>query len=63
MKKKTWKTVPDHLIQHLWVCEYPECPEFHQPVSVTPNFYAESGTPICSSCDEDLHYQETKVKI
>jgi hypothetical protein len=32
-------------------------------VDITPDWYQENGTPMCSGCDRDLNYMRTEVVL
>ena len=56
-----WITTPDEQIRHIWECHNDECKKPSR-VSVPPSYYADSGTPICKKCDEDMSYIRTEVR-
>lgn len=60
--RKTWKKVEDKDVQHVWMCEDEDCSRNGVKVIVSPDFYLESGTPICANCEEDCIYQHTEVR-
>ena len=62
-EERIWKTVPDEEVQHVWKCENEECPRHGVTFTVFPDYYQESGTPLCDQCDEDLVYQKTEVVL
>ncbi len=58
----TWKKVEDENVRHLWRCNDP-CEEgCDEEVEVTPDWYENNGTPVCSNCDCDMNYLRTEVK-
>lgn len=55
-----WKRISDSKVRHKWVCENEECNE-GKPVFVSPDWYADNGTPVCRFCDDDMSYVETEI--
>lgn len=55
-----WVEIDDKKVRHVWKCE--TC---GKTVTVSPDFYASSGTPICSGpkkCEgNDLVYVRTEI--
>ncbi len=49
--------IKDDCIFHVWKCN--ECVT---KVEVTPDFYEENGTPVCSDCGNDMMYSHTEVE-
>ncbi len=65
--KPKWKTIKDDRVIHVWKCL--SCDE---EAHVTPTFYEESGTPVCSGelshkdrgCDgDDMTYVKTMIRV
>lgn len=57
---KEWVKINDNNVLNVWVptCDG-ECEQ--EAVEVSPDFYAENGTPICM-CGCDMEYSHTIVK-
>lgn len=57
MPDPAWVTIADSRVRHQWSC--PECgaTEF-----VAPDWYQDSGTPVCAECDEDMRYVSTQIQ-
>jgi hypothetical protein len=55
-----WQTIEDRNVRHVWgPCD---CSK-RTVADVDPTFYAESGTPVCPHCDQDLPYVRTEVRL
>lgn len=56
-----WTKIPDNKVQHVWK-KHPEddCAEDDCPIIVSPDWYEENGTPMCS-CGQDLVYSHTEI--
>jgi hypothetical protein len=52
-----WKKIEDDKILHVW-----KNPETGKECEVPPDFYQESGTPICPESGEDYIYSHTLIK-
>lgn len=62
MSTKSWKVVKDTDVRHIWQCEKEDCEE--QPcVNVRPDFYQQGGNPVCTSCDQEMTYVRTEVRL
>jgi len=58
----TWKRIPDDNIRHVWgAAPDDDCDENTEPVFVSPDWYADNGTPICLGCGEDMVYICTEI--
>jgi len=57
-----WKTVADENVRHVWKCSDPDGEGCDQIAHVSPEFYQESGEPMCSVCDVEMVYVRTEVK-
>jgi hypothetical protein len=55
-----WKEVPDHAVRHIWKCTAEDCDHDNQEAIISPDFYQDSGTPVCE-CDNDMEYICTQV--
>jgi transcription elongation factor Elf1 len=53
--KVRWNVVSDSSVRHTW-----ECPRCNRDVTVSPAYYAGSGTPVCNVCDVDMSYIKTE---
>jgi transposase-like protein len=53
-----WKVISDERVRHTW-----ECPRCHAEVTVSPAYYAGSGTPVCTTCDVDMSYVKTEQGV
>lgn len=53
-----WKTVPDEKVRHDW-----KCPECNAKERVSPDFYQDNGTPMCSDCEEYMIYVRTQIEV
>ena len=58
-----WKEISDKDVQHFWECEEPQSEYCKGEVVVTPEWYADNGTPVCTGCDRDMIYVRTEVNI
>jgi hypothetical protein len=63
-----WQTIPDDKVLHIWKCTQDDCEaangeEANPEVAVNPNFYQESGEPVCGACDADMEYQRTDIHL
>ena len=58
----TWKKIEDEKVRHIWSCTDVKCLD-PQDAEVDPNYYEESGTPVCSGCDQDMSYLHTEIKV
>ena len=47
-----WAIITDDRVRHVWVC--PDC---GFTASVGPDYYADSGTPMCMATDDDFGYE------
>jgi hypothetical protein len=61
-----WKKVEDEIVRHRWVhqddsTQHKPCPKKNEAVYVSPDFYAEGGTPVCPDCEEGLCYDGTEI--
>lgn len=61
-KKAKWVTIKSHRVRHIWRCSDNDCAEKLQDkeVRISPDFYVESGTPICE-CGADMDYVRTEI--
>jgi hypothetical protein len=55
--------VQDNKVWNVWVCDDPlcTCEEKNPQVRVNPDFYSESGNPVCE-CDSEMVYSHTEVE-
>ncbi len=61
--KQAWVKVPDNCIRHVWKrAEDDTCDTGHTTSIVSPDWYAENGTPICE-CGEDMEYDYAEVDL
>jgi len=61
MGKLVWTKLPDNRVRHVWKkAEDDECGEGPDTAVVSPDWYAENGTPMCP-CGEDMEYSHTEV--
>jgi hypothetical protein len=51
-----WTVIDDTKLRHYWLC--PECNV--EEAYVEPWWYEDSGTPMCTECDEDMNYVRTE---
>ncbi len=51
-----WETIDDKKVRHIWVCS--ECQE---KATVSPDWYSDNGTPMCTECDIDMDYDHTEI--
>lgn len=56
--KSEFVKIEDTCVINIWFC--PEC---GKKAEITPDWYQNNGTPMCSDCDEDMEYNHTEVKI
>lgn len=54
---ETWITIDDSKIRHLWGCTYDPC-----TTEVSPSFYMDNGTPICTVCGAEMKYLRTEIR-
>ena len=54
-----WKTIPDNAVRHIWGINDQVSSE--NEISVSPDWYAENGTPIDGETGEDLVYLRTEI--
>ena len=52
-----WLKIKDMDVIHKWSCD--EC---GSTAFVGPEYYAESGTPVCEECDGAMTYVETRIR-
>jgi hypothetical protein len=52
-----WSPVPDDAVRQVW-----RCPECKAKERVTPDFYQDNGTPMCTECDENMVYFRTEIR-
>ena len=57
MTNENWHTINDEDTRAIW-----ECPECYAEAIISPTFYTENGTPMCTECDKDMIYVRTEVK-
>lgn len=55
MGTKTWMTVPDTEVRHIWK---DSAGEEH---AIPPEFYEEAGTPVDGETGDDMTYVRTEV--
>lgn len=55
-----WVTIPDARIRHIWMPEGATDPE--DEVAVSPDWYADNGTPIDGEAGDDMIYVRTEVR-
>ena len=57
---KSWKVIPDEKVRHVWAN-----PDGSGETTVSPDWYADNGTPICDDdsdfCGEDMIYVRTEI--
>jgi len=53
-----WGVISDKQVRHTW-----ECPRCQREVTVSPAYYAGSGTPVCDVCDLDMSYVKTERSV
>jgi len=69
MKKMKWKKIGDSHVRHRWdrACgdKFSRCDSQEEPdtVYVYPQFYADSGTPVCGECGQDRDYVGTEILV
>lgn len=61
-KPKKWKTVSDMDVRHVWKGACGCHPGKKDVVRLSPAWYEENGTPICSECGDDMEYVKTEIK-
>lgn len=52
---ENWKTVADEKIRHIWVGDDGE------EISVSPDWYADNGTPVDPETGDDMSYVRTEI--
>jgi hypothetical protein len=60
-----WKKIDDSKVRHRWAhpeTGEPEC-SGDKEAFVSPDFYADAGTPVCGECGADMEYAGTEIKI
>lgn len=61
MSKLGWLRILDSQLRHVWTtAEDDDCGEGPQTVCVSPDWYAENGTPSCN-CGRDMVYTHSEV--
>ena len=59
--KTKWVRIADDKVRHIWKCEEDDC-DFNNPTAnISPDFYGESGNPVCE-CDAEMTYQYTEIQ-
>lgn len=56
--KSRWIRLPDRLFRHVW-----RCPDCRAVAEVGPDYYEESGTPLCGECERDYVYIRTEFDL
>lgn len=60
-KAKTWVTIPDKNVRHIWAN-----PDGTGEIRVSPSCYQDSGTPICDDDSgfegDDMTYVRTEIR-
>jgi hypothetical protein len=57
-----WKVVDDKDVRNVWKCPDPEGEGCKETAMLSPDFYQESGEPLCPCCDVEMEYVRTEVK-
>lgn len=58
-----WKKINDCKVLCFWKkADTDDCQESEDIISVTPDWYEQNGTPICS-CGEDMVYSHTEIVV
>ena len=52
-----WKKISDEKVQNHW-----KCPDCNEVAIVTPDWYQDYGTPMCSKCEADMEYDFTEIQ-
>ena len=71
--KNLWRRIADNRVRHVWKLACPcavtggamaggEVAVVPQTAEVGPDFYAESGTPICQECGANMAYSHALVR-
>jgi hypothetical protein len=55
MTKLNCKKIADDKVINVWKCN---CGE---RARINPDFYQDNGTPMCTSCDDDMEYSHTEI--
>ena len=55
-----WKKIDDSKVTHIWKKAADDCGEDFGPVEVSPDWYQNNGTPICT-CGQDMEYSHTEI--
>ena len=53
---ENWIAIDDTRIRHVW-----RCASCEDEVNITPWYYQDNGTPVCSDCDTDMAYLSTEI--
>ena len=69
MPEIKWTKIDDSKVRHIWVLDDGDqclkeeelCNE-DKTTAVSPDWYAENGTPICPGCGEDMVYSHTEIR-
>jgi hypothetical protein len=48
--------INDNKVFNIWTCL--DCSD---DAEVTPDWYQDNGTPVCSFCDRDMEYVRTEI--
>ena len=57
-----WKQINDNDVRSIWRCIDDECQD-NEETSINPDWYEENGTPLCSSCEQDMTYICTEINL
>lgn len=57
---EVWVTLPDASIRHVWAPEGSTDPD--DEIFVSPDWYADNGTPVDPETGDDMCYVRTEVR-
>ena len=65
-QKMGWKTIKDEDVTNVWICDTEGCEgqgdEFgNGEEHISPDWYADNGTPTCRFCERDMSYVRTMI--
>jgi len=54
------RTVRDFQVHNIWMCMNVTC-DNEEEVDISPDWYENNGTPVCTECDRDMSYRHTEI--
>lgn len=59
-KAERWEKIEDHDVRHIWKCDSDDDCNGNEE-TISPEWYEQNGTPMCSDCDNDMTYSHTEI--